>query len=190
MRLRAPQITSRRPPPPRGRRHTTTAASTTETPTVPPPLHVPVGAKDGALAASSSPGVALGTADGVTAPAASATETDPDVDTNPVPAATLTASSFFTDVTVGVAHGTTAAAASAADTGMDVDTDPIPAVIAPTPPNTDTNDSPKRSDAVRAGRDVKLIARSFTPRSKKHKTTGDPENQGGVDARDEDRGGA
>ena len=71
----------------RGLRRFTTAtdASTTETPTAPPlpHFHVPAGANDGTPAASSSPGVALGVADGVMAVAASATEADPDVETAP-----------------------------------------------------------------------------------------------------------
>ena len=64
------------PTPPAADDTTATAPPITETPTFPPPLHVPVGAKDGTPAASSSPDVALGTADGVMAAAASAAETD------------------------------------------------------------------------------------------------------------------
>ena len=75
------------PAPPAADDTTVTAPSTTETPTAPPPLHVLVGAKDGTLAASSSPGVALDTADGVTAAAASTStaNTGLDIDTDPVP---------------------------------------------------------------------------------------------------------
>jgi len=65
-----------------------------------------VGAKDGTSAASSSPDVALGITDGVTAAAASSSP----------------------DVTVDTAtDGATADAASVADDVMGVDTDPIPA---------------------------------------------------------------
>ena len=69
------------PVPPAPGDATTTDASATGTSAVPPPppFHVPADAVDTAPAASSSPGVALGAADGVTAVAASATETDPDV---------------------------------------------------------------------------------------------------------------
>ena len=63
-------------------------------------FHVPEGAKDGALAASSPPGVALGTADGVTAAAASATETDPDAEMDPVPAVTAPSTADDTTATV------------------------------------------------------------------------------------------
>ena len=69
-----------------------------------------MGAKDGTAAASSSPGVALDTADGVTAAASS-------------PDATVgTAAPHSPDVTVGATEGATEPAASTADTGMDVDT--------------------------------------------------------------------
>ena len=52
----------------------------------PPPFHVPADAANAAPAASSSPGVALGAADGVTAVAASATDTCIDVETDLIPA--------------------------------------------------------------------------------------------------------
>ena len=73
------------PAPPAPGDATTTDASATGTSAAPPPppFHVPAGAKDGAPAASSSPGVALGTADGVTAVAASATDADLDVTAAP-----------------------------------------------------------------------------------------------------------
>ena len=64
---------------------TDASTTTTETPTVPPPFHVHEGVKDGALAASTSPGVALDTADGVTAAAASTANAGLDIDTDPVP---------------------------------------------------------------------------------------------------------
>ena len=102
------------PTPPAARDTTATDAPTTETPTAPPlpPFHVPEGAKDGALTASSSPSVALDTADGVTTAAASS----------------------YPDVTAGTAtDGPTAGAASAADDDMGVDTDPVPAVTVPPP---------------------------------------------------------
>ena len=66
----------------------------------PPPFHVPEDAEDATPAASSSPGVALGTADGVTAATTSATETDPDVETDPVPAATAPPNTGDTTATV------------------------------------------------------------------------------------------
>ena len=100
------------PAPPAAENTTTTDASTTETPTSPPPppFYVHEGAKDGALAASSSPGVALGATDGATAAAASS----------------------CLDVAVGTnADGPTADVASAADDDMGVDTGPVPAVTAP-----------------------------------------------------------
>ena len=91
------------PAPPTVRDTTATDASTTETPTVPPlpPFHVPAGANDGTPAASSSPGVALGVADGVMAVAASATEADLDVETAPpaVDMDTWTSASAVTDDT-------------------------------------------------------------------------------------------
>ena len=139
------------PAPPAARDTTATGASTTETPTAPPPspFHVPAGAKDGALAASSSP-----------------------------------------DATVGIAHGATAAAASsAADTGMGVDTDPIPAVIAPTPPNTVTNVSPKKKRRRSHGPRCEA-SRNLFHASKRRETADGPESQGGADARGADRGGA
>ena len=108
-----------------------------------------------------------GTADGATANVASATGTSRNVD----------------------ADGATAAAASAADTGMDVDTDPVPAVIAPTPPNTDTNASPKKKRRRSRGPGYEADRKVFYA-SKERKVTDDPENQGGADARGEDRGGA
>ena len=57
------------PAPPAPGDTTATDAPATETSAAPPPpsFHVPEGAKDGAPAASSSPGVALGTANRVTA---------------------------------------------------------------------------------------------------------------------------
>ena len=90
------------PAPPAARDITATDASTTETPTAPPPppFHVPDGDTDGALAASASPGGALGTADGVTADAASAAETGTDVDTDPVPAVTAPPTAGDTTATV------------------------------------------------------------------------------------------
>ena len=78
---------------------------------------MPTASAAATLADSSSPDVAVDTADGATATTTSAV-------------ATLAASSS-PDVVVGIAHGATATTASAADTGMDVDTDPSPAVIAP-----------------------------------------------------------
>ena len=134
------------PAPPATRDTTATDEPTTETPTVPPPppFHVPEGAKDDALAASSPPGVALNAADGVTAAATSATDTDPVPAVTAPPIAehissfllytrrrladnaTATAASIapvlpaspFPGVTVGTAEGATATAAPAADTGM------------------------------------------------------------------------
>ena len=73
------------PAPPAADDTTATVPSTTETPTAPPPLHVPAGAKGGTPAASSSPGMARGTADGVTAAAASTANAGLDIDTDPVP---------------------------------------------------------------------------------------------------------
>ena len=75
------------PAPPAARDTTATGASTTETPAVPPlpPFHVPADAADAAPAASSSPGVALGADDGVTAVAAFAAGTCIDVDTDLIP---------------------------------------------------------------------------------------------------------
>ena len=65
------------PVPPAPGDATTTDASATGTSAAPPPppFHVPADAEDAAPAASSSPGVALGAADGVTAVAASAADT-------------------------------------------------------------------------------------------------------------------
>jgi len=76
------------PVPPAPGDATTTDASATGTSAAPPPppFHVPADAVDAAPAASSSPGVALGAADGVTAVAASATDTCIDVDTDLIPA--------------------------------------------------------------------------------------------------------
>ena len=90
---------------------------------------------------------------------------------------------------MGIAHGATAAAASAADTDMDIDTDPIPAVISFTPPNMDTDVKPQKKrrrscgPGREANRDVFLV-------SKRREAVDDPGNQGGADARGEDRGGA
>ena len=99
------------------------------------------------------------------------------------------ATSFSPDATVGLAHGAEATAAPAADTGMDIDTDPIPAVAAPTPPNTDIDVSPQKKR--RRSRGPRYDAdRNAYYASKDRKTTDDPANQGGVDARGEDRGGA
>ena len=104
MRLRAPQITSRRLllPRPKIPQRRTRPLPRRRPPPLPFILHVPVGAKDGALAASSSPGVALDATDVATAAAASS----------------------CLDVAVGTnADGPTADVASAADDDTDVDTD-------------------------------------------------------------------
>ena len=105
-------------------------SATTETPTVTPPLHVPVGAKDGTPAASSSPDVALGTANGVTAAATSVTGTDPDVETDLVSAVTAPPTAEHTspfllhlhrrvaDMAVDPALGATTLAHTADDTSQ------------------------------------------------------------------------
>ena len=87
MRLKAPQITSRRlllPRPTIPQRRTRPLPRRRPSP-LPFILHVPVGAKDGALAASSSPDVTVGTAEGATAAAASAAGTGMDADTDTTP---------------------------------------------------------------------------------------------------------
>ena len=94
------------PAPPAAEDTTATDAPTTETPTAPrpPPFHVPEAAEDGALAASSSPGVALDTAGGVTAAAASVTETDLDVKTDLTPAVTAPPTADDTTATAPAAQ--------------------------------------------------------------------------------------
>ena len=57
-----------------------------------------------------------------------------------------------------------------------------------TPPNADTNLPPKKKRRRSHGSGCEAGRKVFCA-SKEHKTTGDPENQGGADARGEDRGG-
>ena len=62
-------------------------------------------------------------------------------------------------------------------------------VDTPTPSNTDTNVSPKKKRRRSRGPGYEADHKVFYA-SKERKITDDPENQGGADARGEDRGGA
>ena len=117
--LRAPQMHHfSAPAPPAAGDTTTTDVSATETPTAPPPppFHVPADAEDTAPAASSSPGVALGTANGVTTIATSEV-TDVTADESVVTAdgaaddAHASASAYTTDMGVGMVATSSATAA-------------------------------------------------------------------------------
>ena len=72
---------------------------------------------------------------------------------------------------------------------MNVDMGPVPAVIAPTPPDTDTEVKPKkkRRRSHGPGREAERLA--FYA-SKDRKIAHDPANQGGADAKGDDREGA
>ena len=74
-----------------------------------------MGANDGTPAASSSPDVALGTADGVTAATASAAQTDPDVEMDPV--STVTAPPTAEHISPFLLHVHQSAADMAVDRG-------------------------------------------------------------------------
>ena len=106
-----------------------------------------------------------------------------------VSAAATLADSSSPDVTVDTADGATATATSAADTGMDVDMGPVPPVIAPTPPNMDTEGKPKkkRRRSHGPGREA---SRNLFYASERSEAANGPESQGGADARGADRGGA
>ena len=90
---------------------------------------------------------------------------------------------------LGVADGITTVPASTTDTGMNVDTDPIPAVVTPALPTTDTSVSSQKKRRRSRGPGTEADRMAFYA-SKDSKVAHDPENQGGVDARGEDRGGA
>ena len=167
------------PAPPAARDTTTTDESTSETSTAPPPppFHVPEDANDGALAASVSPNVVLGTdTDPVPAETAPPTAehissfllhtrrrladnaTATSASTTPV----LTASPF-PDMTVDTAEGALATAAPATDAGMDVDTDATPsAAVGSTQDATGKKRRRKRNHTTRASRKHHRRIEGFT----------------------------
>ena len=133
--------------------------------------------------------MALGTADGVTAAAASTTDTDPVPAVTAPPIAehissfllhtrrrlvdnaTATAASTapvlpappFPDVTVGTAEGATATAAPATDAGMGVDTDATPsAAVGSTQDATGKKRRRKRNHTARASRTHRQRVAGFT----------------------------
>ena len=159
------------PAPPAARDTTTTDESTSETPTAPPPLpfHVPEDANDGALAASVSPNVVLGTdTDPVPAETAPPTAehissfllhtrrrladnaTATSASTTPGPTA-----SPFPDMTVDTAEGASATAAPATDAGMDVDVDTDATPSAAVGSTQDATGKKRRRNRNHTTRDLK-----------------------------------